>query len=37
MLACALKLRARPETQHIGIAKGRVDEQHDRLYFEAVQ
>lgn len=37
LLASALTLRARPETQHIGIAKARVDEQHFRLRFEAVQ
>ena len=36
LLACALRLRARPESQHIGIAKARVDEQHFRVHFVAV-
>lgn len=37
LLASLLKLRARPETQHIVIMKGRVDEQQYRLHFEPVQ
>jgi len=37
LLASALTLRASPEIQHVGIAKARVDEQHYRLHFEAVQ
>jgi hypothetical protein len=37
LLACALTLREHPETQHIGIARARVDERHFRLHFEAVE
>lgn len=37
LLARALKLREQPETQHIGIARARVDERHFRLHFEAVE
>ena len=36
LLALALKLRTRPETQHIGIAKARIDEQHFGLHFEGL-
>jgi hypothetical protein len=37
LLARALTLREHPETQHIGIARARVDERHFRLHFEAVK
>jgi hypothetical protein len=36
LLAHVLKLRARPETQHIEIMMGRVDEKQYRLHFEPV-
>jgi hypothetical protein len=37
LLACALTLREHPETQHIRIARARVDERHFRLHFEDVE
>ncbi len=37
LLACALTLRERPETQHISIARASVDERHFRLHFEVVE
>jgi len=36
LLAHALTLRARPETQHIRIAQARLDEQHFRVHFEDI-